>query len=133
MIDILLEKYNLSVLFPINQLRTIWYYEDDIVKTRNKNQGRALESIIIAMPNELIDQKVMPFMDAMVLHDLIFQDCGALMYESLEQLRDRVKFNYNKPIESQDIDEDDFERLENDELVQILNRLLFQGLLYLKP
>ncbi|RSK26537.1 AraC family transcriptional regulator [Bacillus sp. HMF5848] len=155
----ILTKGDIYLSYSPLDIRTVWNVVPDIKSEREKNYYRKKEEVIISMPNELINKiDSLTFMQQEILRNLIFQDCGALYYETFEDLIDQVKYNYNKPISSrcnkcncdgvyleedcpriEDMDTEElneylskprFELLNYENLRKEIDTLLIKGLLY---
>lgn len=69
-------------------LLTLWYEDVKLEKVRDD---------MIYMPNELIDANL-SMMKSLILQELVIQEQGLKDYNSMEDLRSELEFDFNKPI-----------------------------------
>lgn len=87
-----IEKFFAS--FNIIELKTIWHAM--IIGER-----KSIDNCVGIMPNELIEQTFLTFGQWTIVHEIVVMENGAVTYNNLDEFRENIKYDYDKPIETE--------------------------------
>lgn len=81
-------------LFDCGNLKTIWH-------AMIEGQSNIIGNETAIMPNELIEQRCLTFAQWAIVHEIVFIESGLVVCNNINDLRERIQYDYNKPIEKE--------------------------------
>lgn len=77
-------------------LKTIWH-------AMIEGERKLIQNGIGVMPNELVEQKILTFNQWNIVEEIVMMENGTEACEDIDDFRNRIEYDYDKPIEKEDI------------------------------